>query len=305
MDPACSSGYEDCLKRWIPLFAWLMVVLCFISIPLKIVALGYLPTDDALRHAAKVVSGKAWSDIIILRPEMTIDLHPGWHAILGVLHRAAGVQLDGLVVFEISMAFLLLCFVPLFWLRRPEAWVLAMLVAVVSYAGFIGRVMLGRPFIIPMSALAALLFLWRDDRTSPLRRYILSVVLMGLAAWIHGSWYLFGIVPAAVLLTGAWKRAFRLALCWLLGAVLGGALAGQPLEFPRQQLMHMLNVMGHATLQRMLVPELQPSDGAFSFLVAVALMLLWLRLVRGRWDASTFRNPAFVLGVLGWVLSLA
>ena len=305
MDPACSSGCEDCLKRWVPLLVWLLVVLCFISIPLKIGALGYLPTDDALRHAAKVVSGKAWSDIIILRPEMTIDLHPGWHAILGFVHCAAGVQLDGLVVLEISVAFLLLCSAPLFWLRRPEAWALAMLTALVSYAGFIGRVMLGRPFIIPMSVLAALLFLWRDDRTSPLRRHILSVVLMGLATWIHGSWYLFGIVPAAVLLTGAWRRAFRLALCWLLGAVLGGALAGQPLEFPRQQLMHMLNVMGHATLQRMLVPELQPSEGAFPFLVAVALMLLWLRLVRGRWDASTFRNPAFALGVLGWVLSLA
>lgn len=306
MTPSCGvGGSEECLKKWVPLLVWLMVVCCLVAIPLKIGALGYLPTDDALRHAAKIVSGKAWADIIILRPEMTIDLHPGWHAFLGLAHRFMGIQLDGLVMLEVSVAFLLLCFVPLLWLRRPEAWVLALLVTVVSYAGFIGRVMLGRPFIIPMAVLAALLFLWRDDRMHPLWRYTLSVMLVGLATCIHGSWYLLGIVPAAVLLTGAWRRAFRLALCWLLGAVLGGAFVGQPLEFPRQQLMHMLNVMGHATLQRMLVPELQPSEGAFPFLVVVALLLLWIRLVRGRWDTSTFRNPAFAVGVLGWVLSLA
>ena len=34
----------------------------------KIISYGYLPVDDALRHAAKVVSGKDWHEIVVLRP---------------------------------------------------------------------------------------------------------------------------------------------------------------------------------------------------------------------------------------------
>ena len=58
--PSNSSPF-DSLKRYVPLAVWAIVILVILAIPLKIIGYGYLPGDDALRHAAKAVSGKSWS----------------------------------------------------------------------------------------------------------------------------------------------------------------------------------------------------------------------------------------------------
>ena len=41
------------LKRYIPLAVWVVAVLTIALVPFKIIGLGFLPMDDALRHAAK------------------------------------------------------------------------------------------------------------------------------------------------------------------------------------------------------------------------------------------------------------
>ena len=58
---------------------------------------------------------------------------------------------------------------------------------------------------------------------------------------------------------------------------------------------------GDQLLQRMLVLEFQPFDGAYPVVALVALVLIW-RLVRRTWSAKTVNNPIFILAVLGWVL---
>src|ERR1700720_4110804 len=63
-------------KRRVPLAAWLVVVITLLLVPLKIIGYGYLPADDALRHAAKAVSGKPWSEILVMRNDFAIDQHP-------------------------------------------------------------------------------------------------------------------------------------------------------------------------------------------------------------------------------------
>jgi len=50
-------------RRHVPLAVWVLVALVIVVIPLKIIGLGYLPADDALRHAAKAVSGKPWPEV--------------------------------------------------------------------------------------------------------------------------------------------------------------------------------------------------------------------------------------------------
>ena len=50
-------------RRYVPLAVWLVVALVILAIPLKIISYGYLPGDDALRHCAKAVSGKPWTEI--------------------------------------------------------------------------------------------------------------------------------------------------------------------------------------------------------------------------------------------------
>ena len=49
------------LRRYVPLAVWVIVILTLLLIPLKIIGYGYIPPDDALRHAGKAVSGKSWS----------------------------------------------------------------------------------------------------------------------------------------------------------------------------------------------------------------------------------------------------
>ena len=72
-------------RRYVPLAAWMVVGLALLFIPLKIIECGYLPGDDALRHCAKAVSGKPWTEIIIVGDIFKIDHNLGWHGILGCL----------------------------------------------------------------------------------------------------------------------------------------------------------------------------------------------------------------------------
>ena len=72
----------DALRRYVPLAVWAMVILVILAIPLKIIGYGYLPADDALRHAAKAVSGKPWPEILVVGPAFQIDHNFGWHFLL-------------------------------------------------------------------------------------------------------------------------------------------------------------------------------------------------------------------------------
>jgi len=77
-----NSSPLDAVRRYVPLAVWAIVILVVLAIPLKIIGYGYLPADDALRHAAKAVSGKPWPDILVLGPAFKIDTNFGWHLLL-------------------------------------------------------------------------------------------------------------------------------------------------------------------------------------------------------------------------------
>ena len=40
------------MKRYVPLAVWIVAVFTILLIPFKIISYGFLPGDDALRHAA-------------------------------------------------------------------------------------------------------------------------------------------------------------------------------------------------------------------------------------------------------------
>src|ERR1039458_1737192 len=119
------------LKRYIPLSVWIVVVSTIIVIPLKIISYGFLPMDDALRHAAKAVSGKSWQQILVMRDDFPIDPSPGWQAILQWIHNWQNCSAEALVIFSVValMLLVMLCVLP--WLRRPEAWLGALFAAAV------------------------------------------------------------------------------------------------------------------------------------------------------------------------------
>ena len=119
-------------SRYVPLAVWVVAVLSLTLVPAKILGYGFLPMDDALRHAAKVVSGKSWSEILVMRSDFVIDPHPGWHAVLGWLYHWQECSTETLVVVAVFGLMLLVSGSVLPWFRRPEAWLAAFLVVIVA-----------------------------------------------------------------------------------------------------------------------------------------------------------------------------
>lgn len=292
-------------RIWVRSLVVMLALAVLLLIPLRVIGYGYLPPDDALRHAAKVISGKDWHEILLLRDGVTMDPHPGWHAVLGVVHQVLGGDAETLVVVAVVAMFLLVTTVPLWFLRRPEAWMLSLLTLATMAWPVAGRLFYGRPFLVTMAVALFWCFLWprlAHARThwGPMAAF---VVLNALATWLHCSWYLLALPVAALLLAQAWRASVRLGACVGVGVFAGACLTGQPVTFLLQSYHHLRWCMGNTDLTRLLVTELRPHDGDPALVLVVALLLTW-RHVQKRNVAAVFRDPVFVMILLGWVLGL-
>jgi hypothetical protein len=290
----------------VPLVVRALVLAVLVLVPVRIVGHGFLPTDDALRHAGKAVSGKSWDQILVLRPDITVDSHPGWHAVLGGLHRATGMDAHALVVFSVIALFGAATLAPAVLLRLPEAWLLSLLVLAVADRAVLSRLVMGRPFLFTVGVLAVVLLTWPGLGLPRARRGVLvaTTVLIAAATWIHASWYLFVLPLLALVLAREWRAARRFALCLLVGVAIGAALTGQPLAFLRQTLVHPLLSLGGSDPQRTLAIEFQPAGGS-PVLVLFLLAALALRALRGAWRTSAVDNPVLLLAAVGWILGFA
>ena len=309
-DPAASAVGPTIVppatvSRYVPLVVWVIVALTLIIIPAKIIGYGYLPADDALRHAAKAVSGKPWNEILVMRPDFGIDPHPGWHAILGLAHRLNDLSTERLVVCGICGLMIFFQMAPLPWFRRPEAWVAASLFSGVFLPMFMRRLALGRPFVFTMAAGLFLLLLWSRETEKKYRWLSIaaSVLLVALASWIHGSFYQLVLPGVALALAGRWRTAFIYGLCWVAGSFLGAAFTGHPIEFLLQCLHHLRGVFGDFLVARQLVMEIMPGDGDYPALVGIGLLLLW-RSRSKNWSANQLRDPLLIIALMGWLLGL-
>ncbi len=293
-------------NRYVPSLVWLAVILVLVIIPLKIIGSGYLPLDDALRHAAKAVSGKEWSEILILNPAFTLDHNPGWHVLLRLLHTAFGMEADALVIFSVVGLFVAFAFVPLFWLKRPEAWLITLLLVFIANQGIIQRIFLGRPLMLSVVALMALLFLMGKEEggLKHPRQWIIATLLMTLTTWMHGAWYLFVLPVVALFLAGRKKDGLTLGACWLGGSVLGALFTGHPIDFMVQAVKIVTTAFGEKSLPtRILVFEFQPTTGDINVLLVLGGFALW-RIHRGWAISKVLRDPVFIMFIIGWVLGL-
>ena len=98
-------SFLEPFRRYVPLAAWAIVILLLLVIPLKVISYGYLPGDDALRHAAKAVSGKTWPEILVLGPAFHFDPNWGWHWLLEKIHLSTNWDAERLVVFSVLTLF--------------------------------------------------------------------------------------------------------------------------------------------------------------------------------------------------------
>ncbi|MFA5143345.1 MAG: hypothetical protein WC522_04160 [Candidatus Omnitrophota bacterium] len=293
---------DDGLREMIPVIIFCLALAVIFCIPLRVMAYGYLPPDDAMRHAGKVIAEKSWDKILVLRPEFKMDSHPGWHAILGLVRAVSGCNQDALVFFSVIGLFTLFCLIPIFFLEFPEAWLASLLAVIVLAPHLIIRLFLGRPFIFTMSVILILCFLWPrlKEKKPP---YAIMGILAGLIAcstWIHASWYLFVLPIASFFIAREWRAGIRLMLCAAAGIIIGASFTGHPYLFLKQTFTHMMLAFGNVSAQRLLVGEFQ-SFGGEAFIVLFILGILVWRKSRGKWDAGIVYNPVFVLAVCGWV----
>lgn len=287
--------------RLVPLLVWAAIFVTFLVIPFKILSLGYLPFDDALRDAAKPIADRSWSEILELQDQFKRDHNPGWHWILGVVHHVTGAQADGLVMFAVFFLLLLFSLAPLAWMRRPESWVASLLVGMVFFPGMLLRYYLARPLVFSVVVTLTILLLWRKTPKPSARLLAVSAILFGLATWIHGSWYLFALVIAAFALAGQWRNSIALASCWLVGSFLGALLTGDPFGFLWNAVKIVTASVGQQLPSSMVVAEFQPNDGA-PLVVLLAVVFLIARAVSGKPVWTAIQDPIFILFVLGWIL---
>jgi hypothetical protein len=297
-----SSSPLDAVRRYVPLAVWAIVILVILVIPLRVIQYGFLPGDDALRHAAKAVNGKPWPDILVLGPAFKIDTNFGWHLLLRQIFLWSKCGTEGLVLFSVVALFALVNWSALVWLKRPEAWLIALL-AVTLGSDLWMRFSVGRPFILTIAGLLTILFAWHAHGPSPPKWWTVLWLtpLIALCTFVHGVWYLWMLPIAAFFLAGQFRWGLMLIVGWLAGAFLGASLTGHPVASLYQALVMAYRAFGLHITQRTLVGEFQPSSGDVLGLVIFGGLLI-LRQLAGLKARPLTSNPAFWLLCLAWVL---
>ncbi len=286
-------------RRYVPLAVWLILALVLLLIPLKIIGYGYLPGDDALRHCAKAVSGKTWPEILVLGDNFKIDHNLGWHNVLGAVHQRTGWNAEGLLIFSVVALFLLVNFATLPWLKRPEAWLVALTAAMIV-SDVPRRFLLGRPFTLTIAALMVILLVTHQNRPAP-KYFVLFAGLITACTYTHGVWYLWLLPVMAFFFAGEFRWGTIVAAAWLTGALLAALLTGHPVDYLVTALTTALHGVGQHLTNRTEVTELQPFSGDILAMFIVGA-LIGLRLITKSTATSFIRSPAFWLMCGCWML---
>lgn len=274
------------------------------TLPLAITGQQWIPTDDALRHAAKAISGREWAEVLVLREDAQLDPHPGWHVVLRAVYDAGVTLPRGLVLVSVWSLAAAVLLAPLSGLARAEAWLAALLLAAVAEPTFIGRVFLGRPYLVSMAVLLVLGAGWRRLQAAEWpRAYALTLgALLAFALWTHGNPATWALPVLAFLLAGEFRVAGRLSALLAAGGVVALLLTGHPVGFLTQTVLHPLRALATETPTWMLVGEFQPSAGSPMLLAAAGLLVA----VAGGPDVLRMlrSHPMAWLALVGWVFGL-
>jgi hypothetical protein len=232
-----------------------------------------------------------------------MDPHIGWHALLRQAHLWTHCPVETLALISTVGLFTLLGWSALAWLKRPEAWLITLVLMLGVQPAVMGRFMLGRPLLLSMSALVTILFLWQARGSAPpdKRACVVMTGCIALAVLLHGVWYLWALPVAAFFLARQYHWASALAVCWVAGTMLGALGTGRPLAYLSEAARLASGALGPHAPQSTLVGEFQPASGNWLPLLLMGGLLLLRQ--SAKLPAPPLRaHPAFWLACLGWVL---
>lgn len=295
----------DWESPWVSLAVLFLSVGTLLLIPLRIIGQGYEPIDDAMRHTAKAVTDKPWDDILVMAPDRFIDAQIGWHRLLGWIHDLTGFGPDALLALSLVSLFWLIIFVPLFFAKRIDAWMLTVLTLVFASYGFISRLMLGRPLLVHCAIVLAILLsheYFRRERT-PWGGIALLTLGVAFSVWVRTTWHLYLVPFAAVVCARDLRAIRRIGSALLMGIALGLLATGAPWSYFIHSWTSTVDCLSRAQGTAMLVSELQPGVGFRAILIVLAACWIF-DVARGRWDWRRLDTPAFYLLAASYVLSL-
>ncbi len=304
-DVAQPGGLPPKASSRIDLLILLIVLAALLLIPLLIMATGYTPLDDVMANAALAVSGKAWDDIMLLRQGVSLNMHnPGWDILLRGMFAVTGSGPCVLVGFAVAGMMAVFLLSGLSSVRRPEAWLSALLVGFIAEPDFLIRITLGRPFILTSAVLVLVLALWTTGPVIISRRvrYAVTILCVALSSWIHGSWYLFALPVLAFLLSGRLRDGIELGICCMAGTFLGGTLTGHPVVFILHHIRHFGLSFGMLPRDFM-VGEFKAYSLSPEIPIIMVAGLGWLGMRNRTW--RVFLDPAAVLMIAGLLMGLS
>lgn len=200
---------------------------------------------------------------------------PPWHFPGGIA--AAGLLLAVLLA-------------PLPWMAHPETWLGSWLL-LWTLEGRQGWLAQGRPALLAIALVLALLAAWRRETAWPRARWALTALAFAGATYARGGPWILLLIPASFLAVRADSAARSLFIAWIAGAA-AACLPGQPSLLLASGTSSPFTPMGEAFALEALDPAVLPA-------LAFALY---------RWSRGQGRelagDPALVLWGAAWLIGL-
>lgn len=302
----------DFLEKKSKLLSLLIISIVFLIIPMKIIQYGWLPSDDALRHVAFSSVARQWKDVLVIKEELESDHNPGWHQILRFLHDKLNVSKIGLLRLSVIGLFLLINITGILISPNPVCWLLAIAFILICDYGIFGRMLLGRPYLVSCAATLIMLRLYGlpnsseefSDKKKKIIRIIAVLLSVALSTWIHGSWYLFFLIPFSFLFAKKHRECTELSCIILIGTLLGGLFTGDLIVFFRFHYLATFNIFTEKTFNWLLVREFASGAHNTNFILLV-LAIISLSVYKNKLTVKKLSlDPAFIMTLLCWLLSI-
>lgn len=302
---------KDFITKYEKFILLILVILTVLYIPMKILSYGWTPTDDAKRHVAFATIDAKWSDILVIDEKLGSDHNPGWHAVLKFLHRHCNFDKTDLMCFSVAGLFCLVNLCGIWASPSPVSWCLALLILEIVDSTM--RLLYGRPYLFSCAATIILLHIWytrsEKDKTAWFRKkkakYAITVISLVLCVWLHGSWYLFLLIPLSFFLAGKTSEALQQTVLVFLATVIGAVISGDFYEFLYFHFIATFQIFSEPTYNWLLATEFASGHQTVLWVIFVVLLAIFCNHKGKLQYRELAEDPIFIMIMLCWLGGIA